>query len=153
VAHCSCKAGYFGDVSNDKIGCQPIECKAHDDCSDEKICDLHRCRIACLAHNPCGQNAICSTKNHEQVCSCQPGYTGEAKTGCQLIDHCAVTPCAPGARCENSRGSYKCYCQSGTVGDPYNSGCQTPGECLIDDDCPLTAKCININNLPKCYGT
>lgn len=88
-----------------------------------------------------------------QICTCHPGYTGEPTVGCTLIDYCLANTCAPGAICENSRGSYKCLCQPGTVGDPYNSGCQQPVECLLDEDCPLTAKCININNIPKCFGT
>lgn len=151
-AYCSCRSGYFGDARNDKIGCHAIECTADDDCSEEKICDMHKCRIACLAYNPCGHNAICSTKNHAQVCSCQPGYTGEATVGCRQIDRCVEKPCAPGSICENSRGSFKCHCQPGTVGDPYNSGCQAPGECAKDEDCPTSAKCVNVNNLPKCFG-
>ncbi|CAB0029718.1 unnamed protein product, partial [Trichogramma brassicae] len=150
-AQCSCKEGYYGKASNDKIGCQPIECSSNNDCSDEKICEMHVCRIACLAHNPCGQNAICSVKNHAQICSCQPGHTGDPKTGCYLIDHCAVSPCAPGAFCENTRGSYKCYCRQGMVGDPLEGGCHAPGECLEDEDCPLSAKCIKVKNLMKCY--
>lgn len=87
-----------------------------------------------------------------QICTCQPGYTGEPTHGCQLIDYCSDQPCAPGAVCENSRGSYRCHCQQGMVGDPYNGGCQPPVECLQDGDCPLTAKCINVNNVPKCFG-
>lgn len=149
-ATCACDRGFFGDAYDDKMGCQPIECESHNDCSDEKICDLHKCRIACLAHNPCGQNAICSTNNHQQVCTCQPGYTGEPTRGCDLIDFCLNSPCAPGAVCTNSRGSYRCHCQLGTVGDAYNSGCQTPVECLRDQDCPITARCIEINGVPKC---
>lgn len=67
AATCSCKHGFFGNVKDDKIGCQPIECEVNDDCTQEKICDYHRCRIACLAHNPCGVNAICTTEKHIQV--------------------------------------------------------------------------------------
>jgi len=67
TATCSCKHGFFGNAKDDKIGCQPIECEVNDDCTQEKICDSHRCRIACLAHNPCGVNAICTTEKHVQV--------------------------------------------------------------------------------------
>jgi len=67
AATCSCKHGFFGNAKDDKIGCQPIECEVNDDCTQEKICDYHRCRIACLAHNPCGVNAICTTEKHVQV--------------------------------------------------------------------------------------
>lgn len=152
VASCTCRAGYFGDVTNDKIGCQRIECSSHNECSEEKICDMHRCRIACLAFNPCGHNAICSTKNHKQVCSCQPGYTGDPTVGCNLVDHCLMGPCAPGAMCENTRGSFKCYCQKNTIGDPYNSGCYQPSECKLHSDCPPSAKCVRENGISKCHG-
>ena len=67
AAVCSCKSGFFGNAKDDKIGCQPIECEVNDDCSAEKICDAHKCRIACLAHNPCGVNAICTAERHVQV--------------------------------------------------------------------------------------
>ena len=152
AASCFCQNGFFGDANDDKMGCQPVECETNEECSEEKICDVHKCRIACLANNPCGGNAICSTKSHVQVCTCQPGYTGEPKSiqGCRLIDYCANSPCAPGAICENSRGSYKCQCQPGTVGDAYNSGCAQPVECLGDDDCPASARCVDINGVPKC---
>lgn len=67
VPSCSCQSGFFGNAKDDKIGCQPIECETNDECSDEKICDLYKCRIACLAHNPCGVNAICTAEKHTQV--------------------------------------------------------------------------------------
>lgn len=67
AATCSCKHGFFGNAKDDKIGCQHIECEVNEDCTQEKICDHHRCRIACLAHNPCGVNAICTAENHVQV--------------------------------------------------------------------------------------
>lgn len=67
VAVCSCKPGFFGNPKDDKIGCQPIECEANEDCTGEKICDTHKCRIACLARNPCGVNAICTAEKHVQV--------------------------------------------------------------------------------------
>lgn len=149
-ATCTCNQGFIGDSYDDKMGCQPIECETSDQCSDEKICDNHKCRIACIAYNPCGTNAICSTNHHVQVCTCQPGYSGDPKSGCHLIDFCSESPCAPGAICTNARGSYRCHCQLGTVGNPYDSGCQPSAECLNDDNCPVTAKCAEINGVPKC---
>lgn len=149
-ATCACNTGFFGDAYDDKLGCQPIECSSNDECSDEKICDHHKCRIACVAQNPCGQNAICSTSFHVQVCTCQPGYTGNPMVACELIDYCLASPCGAGALCTNSRGSFRCHCQLGTVGDAYHDGCRIPVECSNDSDCPTSAKCIEINGHPKC---
>ncbi|CAG2055426.1 unnamed protein product, partial [Timema podura] len=149
-AVCTCKTGYHGNPKDDKSGCQPIECTTDLECSNDKLCDTFKCRIACLAKNPCGVNALCSAENHRQVCYCQPGFTGDALLGCKLIDLCAENPCGPGARCENSRGTFKCHCPQGLVGDPYTAGCQTPVECNKDEDCPDAAKCTKSNGVPKC---
>jgi EGF domain len=108
------------------------------------------CKIACLVKNPCGANALCSNENHKQTCHCQPGYTGNAKIGCVLIDSCRKNPCAPGALCQNTRGSYKCTCPKGTIGDPMKEGCKPALECEKSIDCPNAAKCILKNGIPKC---
>ncbi|PNF25788.1 hypothetical protein B7P43_G12126 [Cryptotermes secundus] len=147
---CSCKTGYHGNPIDDKIGCQPIECETNEQCSNDKLCEDYMCKIACLVRNPCGINALCSAQNHEQVCYCQPGYTGDPQIGCQLIDFCTDSPCGPGARCDNSRGSYKCLCPIGTVGDPYHDGCHAPVECSHNEDCPAAAECTQSNGVPKC---
>ena len=105
-----------------------------------------------MVENPCGANALCSAENHQQVCYCQPGYTGDPLLGCKALDLCTSNPCASGATCINSRGSYKCMCPIGTVGDPYSEGCKKPAECQTDEDCPTAAHCTLIDNTPKCKG-
>ncbi|KAK3931322.1 Fibrillin-1, partial [Frankliniella fusca] len=150
TALCSCKPGHHGNPTDDKIGCQPIECRSDDDCSNDKLCDNFMCKIACLVENPCGRNALCSAQGHRQVCFCQPGYTGDPHAGCKLIDFCADSPCGPLARCENARGSFKCLCPLGTVGDPYRDGCHAPVECEKNTDCPGAAECVQANGVPKC---
>lgn len=63
---CTCKPGYHG---NAQLGCQPIECRTNNDCSNDKLCEDYMCKISCLAHNPCGQYSLCSAENHKQVSS------------------------------------------------------------------------------------
>ncbi|XP_036344722.1 fibrillin-3-like, partial [Rhagoletis pomonella] len=144
---CECKEGFFGDP---KSGCRKIECNTDAECSHDKTCDNHMCKIACLIGEPCGDNALCTTENHKQICHCQPGYTGDPSVRCDVIDFCNDAPCGPGARCRNSRGSFKCTCPPGLVGDPYNEGCRTAVECETSDDCPPHAECTKINGITKC---
>jgi hypothetical protein len=148
-AFCSCRTGFFG---NPQTGCQPIECNTNNECSNDKLCEDHMCKIACLVSNSCGPNALCSAEKHKQVCYCQPGFTGDAQIGCTLINFCASNPCGPGANCDNAHGSYKCLCPLGTVGDPYSSGCVQPVECIQDEDCPVAAQCTRDGGEPKCKG-
>ncbi|KAI5719789.1 hypothetical protein M8J76_014878 [Diaphorina citri] len=138
--------------SGGPVGCHRVECNSHADCSGDKVCEDHRCKISCLANNPCGPNALCSAEKHKQICYCQPGYTGDAYFGCHLIDFCAAKPCGPGARCDNSRGSYKCLCPLGLVGDPYGAGCVSASQCTRDDQCPPGAHCVKTDGVPKCKG-
>lgn len=148
-AQCRCKSGYFG---NPNVGCSQIECDTNEDCSNDKMCEDHMCKISCLMENPCGENAMCSAESHKQVCYCQPGYTGDAHVGCTPVDFCSSKPCGPGATCANSRGSAKCMCPLGTVGDPYKDGCTLSIECTTDEDCPAAAKCLDHIDTAKCRG-
>lgn len=61
---CTCKQGYHG---NPQIGCHVVECNSNEDCSNDKMCEDHMCKISCLAKNPCGANSLCSAENHVQV--------------------------------------------------------------------------------------
>lgn len=147
VAECSCKDGFYEDS---KGVCRKIECKSNSDCNKDKFCEGHMCKIACLVGKPCGENTICSSANHVAACECQPGFSGNPKTGCTAIDFCLANPCGNGAKCRNSRGSYRCSCPTGTVGDAYKDGCRQPVECVADGDCPINAKCSTVKGVPKC---
>lgn len=152
-AVCTCKSGFRGNPKDEKAGCKRIECDVDDDCSNDKLCDQNTCKIACLVDNPCGSNAVCSAEYHKQVCYCQPGFTGDPRSGCRLVDFCEDNPCAPGARCHNSRGSFRCTCPTGTVGDPYKDSCKSAVECHTNNDCPPTAECDKSDGIPKCKNT
>lgn len=148
VGSCSCKPGFYEDS---KGACRKIECNSDNECTKDKFCQDHMCKIACLVGKPCADNAICSSVEHKTKCQCQPGFTGDAKLSCTAIDYCQSNPCGPQAKCRNSRGSYRCTCPAGMVGDAYGSdGCKPPVECLKDSDCPINARCTTENGEPKC---
>lgn len=144
---CQCKSGYYYDGNH----CRKIECNSDQECSLEKKCDNHICKNVCLV-NQCGTNSICVADNHQQLCQCLPGYSGDAHVQCDEVNYCESNPCAPGAFCENSHGSFSCFCkEADMVGDPYTVGCQKAVECQINDHCPKSAKCIHDKNgVPKC---
>lgn len=146
-AECACKPGFVGDGNS---GCRKIECESDNDCSSDKLCDSNTCRIACLIGESCGTNALCTTENHQKVCHCQPGYTGDARIRCEELDYCRDSPCAPGARCSNNKGTFQCGCPHGLVGDPYNEGCRLAVECNTNRDCPSNAACLTVRGEPKC---
>lgn len=143
---CQCKQGFYSDG---KV-CRKIDCNSDSDCSSDKLCDNHVCKMVCLLGDPCGQHALCSAENHKQVCYCQPGYSGDPRVECKALDFCSQNPCGQGASCKNSRGSFKCSCPQGMVGDPFTTGCLKAVECQINDHCPNTAKCVQENGVPKC---
>lgn len=147
---CKCKEGFFGDPNDDRVGCQPIECQSNTDCASDKVCSEFKCQVACRVSNPCGENALCISDNHQSLCQCQPGFTGNPAKECVSINFCADKPCGPGAVCDNTRGSYKCLCPIGTVGDPYTQGCLPVPECKTDGDCPESTTCARVNGNNKC---
>jgi EGF-like domain len=91
--------------------------------------------------NPCGTNAICTpgydrTQRERPVCTCPPGYTGNALTSCvrgecqsdgecqdhracinyQCTDPC-LGKCGTNAICQPKRHLAVCTCPAGTSGD------------------------------------
>lgn len=74
---CSCLASYIGQPPN----CRP-ECVIHADCPSNLACTNERCTDPCPGS--CGLQANCYVINHNPVCTCSPGYTGNALVACQL---------------------------------------------------------------------
>ncbi|XP_055715790.1 delta-like protein B isoform X1 [Phlebotomus papatasi] len=117
---CSCPRDMTGDPF---VSCRPF--------TKEDLC----------IPNPCGQNAQCTpgydnTNRERPVCTCLPGYTGNALTYCtrgecqsdsecpdhraclayQCVDPC-VNQCGVGAECHAKRHVAVCTCPTGTTGD------------------------------------
>lgn len=73
---CICMHNYYGDPY---IGCRP-ECIQNSDCPTDKACLNTKCVNPCIG--TCDRNAECRVVNHSPICSCLPGYTGNALTSC-----------------------------------------------------------------------
>lgn len=72
---CSCQLGYIGTPPN----CRP-ECMVSTDCPQDKSCINQKCRDPCPG--TCGVNARCQVLNHNPICSCQNGFTGDPFVSC-----------------------------------------------------------------------
>lgn len=67
---CKCLPNYFG---NPYISCNS-ECQTNSECPPNKFCRRNMCIDPC--EGVCSVNAICSVINHNPICNCLEGYTG-----------------------------------------------------------------------------
>lgn len=74
-AVCSCLPGYIGSSPN----CRP-ECVVSSECIQDKACVNKKCVDPCPG--TCGQNARCQVVNHNPICSCSPGFSGDPFIRC-----------------------------------------------------------------------
>jgi hypothetical protein len=77
-AECSCLPGKIGRVPN----CRP-ECTVSSDCLANEACVGQKCVDPCPGS--CAQNAECRVVNHSPVCTCRPGYSGDAYIQCNVV--------------------------------------------------------------------
>ncbi|KAK8736643.1 hypothetical protein OTU49_017434, partial [Cherax quadricarinatus] len=85
---CSCQPGYMGTPP----ACRP-ECVVHAECSTLMACVNNRCVDPCKG--TCGIQSQCRVINHNPVCSCIVGYTGDPFTRCTLAPVTIPFPPAP----------------------------------------------------------
>lgn len=74
-AVCSCQVGYIGTPPM----CRP-ECVVSSECTQDKACINQKCNDPCPG--TCGINARCQVVNHNPICSCTSGYTGDPFIRC-----------------------------------------------------------------------
>lgn len=74
-AVCSCLPDMIGAPPN----CRP-ECLVSSECPLDKSCINQKCKNPCI--NVCGLNARCQVVNHNPICSCELGYTGDPFIRC-----------------------------------------------------------------------
>lgn len=60
-----------------------VECEKDEDCADSRFCDpeTKTCENPCVKKH-CGVNAICNASNHQAVCVCPSGTTGNPEVFC-----------------------------------------------------------------------
>lgn len=74
---CSCQEGYSGSPPM----CRP-ECVISTDCPQHQACIQQKCKDPCPG--TCGVNARCHVINHNPICTCRAGFTGDPFVTCQL---------------------------------------------------------------------
>lgn len=112
TAICSCPRDMTGDPF---VSCRPF--------TPEDLCKP----------NPCGENAVCNpghdnTGKERPVCTCEPGYIGNALTSCRKGE------CQSDNECADNRACIDYYCQDPCTGK----------------ECALTAKCEARRHIAVC---
>lgn len=75
---CSCLPDYIGRAPN----CRP-ECMISAECPSNLACINERCKDPCIG--ACGINTKCTVINHNSICHCDHGYTGDPFHSCTQI--------------------------------------------------------------------
>lgn len=148
-AMCSCLPGHKGIAPM----CQP-ECVSNADCQQMETCVNQRCINPCLGS--CGVNADCVVVNHNPICTCSRGKSGDPFVACTDITEvvpsernpCVPSPCGPNSVCEIKSNHPVCSCRPNYSGTPPY--CRP--ECVISQECPSNKACINEKCLDPCTG-
>ncbi|KAG7155061.1 Neurogenic locus Notch protein-like 4, partial [Homarus americanus] len=148
---CRCLPGYFG---NPYFKCEP-ECTTDPQCPFHLACVNQKCIDPCPG--TCGRNAECQVVNHDPVCYCRPGYSGDPYEACRVEittptrpeDPCTPSPCGPNSRCHMVHSRPVCECLPGYYNSPPN--CRP--ECIVNADCVTVKACVNQKCRDPCVGT
>lgn len=154
-AVCSCQSNYIGTPPS----CRP-ECIVSTDCDQNRACISQRCSDPCVG--TCGPGSECQVINHNPVCICPIGYTGDPFFSCIKIENKALPPpaplddnpcvpslCGPHSQCRVIDNFPACSCLINFIGRPPN--CRP--ECLINEECSGNLACQNERCLDPCPGS
>lgn len=75
-AICTCIENFIGSPP----ACRP-ECTINSECPLNRACINHKCVDPC-ASSVCGESARCQPINHNPICSCPLGFTGDPFVRC-----------------------------------------------------------------------
>lgn len=124
------------------------------ECPSNLACIREKCVDPCPGS--CGTNAQCTVLNHNSICTCAVGFTGDPFTNCYVKpveiephvvkDPCNPSPCGANAQCDNGI----CTCFPEYQGDPYR-GCRP--ECILNSDCSRDKACVRNKCIDLCPGT
>ncbi|XP_066980062.1 uncharacterized protein [Macrobrachium rosenbergii] len=136
---CTCPLGYEGDpLSN----CRRGECIENNDCPGHRVCQRLRCIDPCQ-EGICGSGAECTVRNHQPICSCPRGFTGDPFVTCRRFDPqelCSPSPCGRNTNCKVRNERAVCSCIDNYIGNPLTE-CRP--ECVTDSECPHNLACRN----------
>lgn len=77
-AVCSCAASYIGTPPQ----CRP-ECVVSSECPADRACINTKCADPCP--HTCGIGSVCHVSNHNPICACPSGFTGDPFKQCTRI--------------------------------------------------------------------
>ena len=77
------------DCNSDEI-CQGVTCvlgcRSSSTCPASQACINNQCTDPCSSSiSSCGTNAVCTVQNHQALCSCPAGLTGDPTTACTRL--------------------------------------------------------------------
>lgn len=155
--------------------CRP-ECVVSSECPQDKACVNQKCVDPCPG--TCGVFAQCRVVNHNPICTCQSGFTGDPFIKCARIEcmflhlflllpltififllvppppkevgnPCVPSPCGPNSQCRVIGTQAACSCLPNYVGRAPN--CRP--ECTNDSECPNHLACKNEKCRDPCPGS
>lgn len=162
-ATCRCASNARGDPH---VECVKVECSDNDDCPLTKTCLDAVCVNPCTLANVCGQNSECVNENHQAVCSCRAGTTGNPLLGCVPVQYCSSdqqcpsgTVCNAGVCCSVCTTNRDCFgdqlciqgvcqptCRSNSSCPDfqycYNNICTQEFVCRKNEDCDIDEVCV-----------
>jgi hypothetical protein len=153
-AVCSCLLEYVGSPPN----CRP-ECVVSSECPQNRACHKFKCANPCTG--TCGIGARCEVINHNPICSCPSGLTGDPFLRCYElpppppvplptpVNPCQPSPCGPNSVCRAVGDQPSCSCIPNYTGAPPN--CRP--ECAVNTDCPSNLACITEKCRDPCPGS
>lgn len=96
--------------------------------------------------------------NHNPICSCATGFTGDPFTRCYAevierdpppkVNPCHPSPCGPNTECKVVHDLPVCSCLANYIGSPPN--CRP--ECTINPECPRDKACLRQKCVDPCPG-
>lgn len=152
-AVCSCRENYIGSPPQ----CRP-ECIVNSECGADRACVNQKCADPCP--NTCGLGAVCNVRNHNPICACRAGFTGDPFIRCsQIIEpppviterppSCIPSPCGPNSQCQMIGGVPACSCLDSYLGTPPT--CRP--ECSLSSECSSQLSCVNNKCKDPCPGS
>ncbi|XP_018012714.1 neurogenic locus notch homolog protein 1 isoform X2 [Hyalella azteca] len=137
-AVCTCPYAYEGDPLT---RCTRVECVESSECPTNQACQQQKCINPCTIPDICGRGSECTVRNHQPVCSCGRGFTGDPFVACRRFDPqelCQPSPCGANTNCRVENDRAVCSCIDNYIGNPLE-GCRA--ECVSDRDCPGDRTC------------
>lgn len=140
-ANCVCPSGYQG---NPLISCIRGHCQYNEDCSDDEACDrLNRvCHKVCDGET-CASTAICHGRNHQPVCECRPGATGNPYIACEEARRPVDPECRSDQECPSKFACFNGYCENPCT---KTNVCLADQTCMVVDTLPVRTMICSCGN-------